>query len=160
MQEMIKPLIDVFNFNTGLYQKVLDGISEEHAAEQIKENAGPIMWIAGHQLLTRFYACKLAGIEIEPIFEDYFKRGSIFDPVVDYPGTGTLTKEWNAVSKTMIDSFERLTEQELVEKGPFPFPVKENSILNNMCLFMMHESYHLGQMNYIRVLLGYDAVLK
>ncbi len=159
MNDLVKPFVEVFTFNKGFYLKMLEGISANHLLEKVNLNNSNLLWIAGHVNLSRYFACKLIREDIKSSFEELFNRGAKYDTGTEYPDITEITNEWEKVSEVMMNRLGTINEKELKEIGPFSFPIKENNRINNLSMFLMHESYHIGQMGYLRKMLGYESAL-
>ena len=77
----------------------------------------------------------------------------------ELPSLDELKKAWEDISTKMNKRLEEVTEDELSKEPPWQPPVDEKTIRGAIAFLSLHESYHVGQMAYIRRLLGYDQLV-
>lgn len=53
---------------------------------------------------------------------------------------------------------QEVDSEQLNGELPQPFPIEEQNILGGVSFLAEHESYHIGQMGYLRVQLGYKLI--
>ena len=154
MEKQICPLYEVFNFNTGFFQRALEGITDDETLKIIDENSNTMLWIAGHLITSRCNVLKLCGSSLDSPYYEYFKKGTKLQSGIKYPSIKTLVDEWIQLSYIMTAELKKLHESDLNKPSPFKLPVSENNIINCIGFLLMHESYHIGQLGYIRRILG------
>ncbi len=155
MNSMIKPLGELFRFNTGFYMDALKDITEKGVHNKVTANSNPMIWIAGHITLSRYTVIKLCGESRKSPYEELFIRGSSYQMARKYPSVNELKNEWINTSEIMNTGLMNMDENDLLKDAPFDFPVSENRIINGIAFMFMHESYHIGQLGFIRKALGY-----
>ncbi len=154
MENIISSTAEIFSFNTGFFLSNLDGFGEKEARTQINNGVNPVLWIAGHNVYSRYIVNRLAGVNAEYPSEELFKMGAIYNPDAKYPSIETIKEEWSKISESMMETLDNMDETSLLKDCPHKFPVKENTTISGICFMLMHESYHIGQIGYIRKALG------
>lgn len=153
MIKQIIPFHEIFRYNTDFFLRVLDGISDKEA-RTAGPDSSPVLWIAGHVVSSRYNIVNMFGTQCLNPYTELFKRGTKFKTGFNYPSLDKLKNEWKNISSEMISVLSGLKEQDIYGKPPFEFPVEENNRINGLSFFLMHESYHIGQLGYIRKVLG------
>ena len=60
---------------------------------------------------------------------------------------------------TLRARFAQLTEADLAAPAPRSFPIEDKTMRGAVLFLTYHESYHAGQMAYVRKCLGYPGVV-
>ena len=154
MIKQIIPFFEIFRYNTDFFLRALDGINDKEARIPAGPDSSPVLWIAGHVISSRYGIVNMLGSSYLNPYAEIFKRGTKFQAGFDYPSLNKLKIEWKSISAEMISVLSSLKENNIYHKPPFEFPVEENNIINGISFFLMHESYHIGQLGYIRKVLG------
>jgi hypothetical protein len=65
---------------------------------------------------------------------------------------------WRTVSSALADRLATLTAAELDTRAAQSFPVHDESLLGGIAFLQQHESFHIGQLAYLRRLLGLGSM--
>jgi uncharacterized damage-inducible protein DinB len=87
-----------------------------------------------------------------------FQRGSALQNQTGYPARAAIETAWKATHVAMRDAFDHVGEDRLAAPvSRRPVPGVENLVdLIAFCGF--HESYHVGQIGFIRKQLGHSGI--
>ena len=155
---MLEPLALIFKLNNNLIARSLDGLSDEDVWRQPSGSGNPIGWIVGHLTETRAGVLSEMGMSFDCGWSRVFQRGSALQNRTGYPARTAIESAWKATHAAMRDAFAHVTNERLV--GPVsrrPVPGVEHLIdLIAFCGF--HESYHVGQVGFIRKQLGHSSI--
>ncbi len=66
---------------------------------------------------------------------------------------------WRGVGERIAARLPLLTPAQLDAPAPGSFPGGDPSVLGALAFLSLHESYHLGQLGYLRRLLGREGVV-
>jgi uncharacterized damage-inducible protein DinB len=157
MNPILKPLRSVLSFNTRLFFNSLKEISEDNAVYRVSPNTNNISFIALHVLDARYFLAKYIGIDIENPYEKY-KDVNTIDDIMVFPPIDTMMIHWNDVSEQVLRGIENLSSEDLAQKSSAKFPIGDNSKLGGINFLIHHETYHIGQLAYLRKYLGYTAL--
>jgi hypothetical protein len=148
----------IFKLNNGLVTRSLDGLPDEHVWRQPDGGGNPIGWILGHATASRATLLGRLGHPFDLAWAARFSRGSGLEPEAAYPARAAIEAAWNETHGRLRDAFAALTEARLGEppQGP-PLPGVK-SLADQVAFYAFHESYHVGQIAYVRKLLGHSAV--
>jgi hypothetical protein len=87
-----------------------------------------------------------------------FNRGEALHDVSAYPPRAAIEQAWNDTHRRMRDAFAKIDNAWLgAPSQGTPLP-GARTMGDRLGFFAFHESYHVGQMAYVRRLLGHSAV--
>lgn len=150
---------DNYRFNSNSLKKAVSDISPEEWLKRPDEKLNHIAWIVGHMAYSRSRLLHFMGTEwTEPELE-IFGRGSKLQPDSAYPSADLLLKTWNESGHVMAAAFESASE-DLLEQPATQGPPSTNGKISGTVNFMaIHETYHLGQISYLRSWLGHKGFM-
>jgi hypothetical protein len=148
----------IFKINTDLFKKTLQGIPPERLLTRPAEDSNHLLWIAGHVVVHRARVLKLLGQEWSAPWEPLFVRGSKLVADDQYPGIDAIARNWDDVSGRLAESLASASSEALaapVTKGM----TLDGKISGQISFLALHESYHVGQMAYLRKFLGFGQAI-
>lgn len=148
----------IFKLNNEMVTRTLAGLTDEECWKQPEGGGNSIMWLVGHVTISRAQLLKKLGAPFDHGLGTLFDRGSIRGELSSYPSRQAIEAAWHETRGRMRDRFATLTEEMLsaVPTGR-PLPgVTDNASMIAFSAF--HESYHIGQMGYLRKMLGHSGV--
>ena len=155
---MIEPLALIFKLNNNLVGRSLEGLTDEDIWRQPSGSGNPIGWIVGHLTETRAGLLSEMGVTFDYGWSRVFQRGSALQDRAGYPARDAIEQTWKATHAAMRDAFATVSAERL--RAPVtrrPVPGVENLVdLIAFCGF--HESYHVGQIGFIRKQLGHSSI--
>lgn len=149
----------MFKVNNQIFQKAIDGIPEEQWLTVADADTNHLLWITGHMLVTRSAIPKLLGKPWSASWEKLFARGAKPSPREQYPSPAELRQAWNEVDEKLNEALSEATPEELSNasaEGAFSLDGTVGGIVGILCL---HETYHVGQVGYLRKRLGHGQAL-
>lgn len=155
---MLEPLALIYKLNNGLVTRTLDGLTDEDFWKEPAGGGNPIGWMLGHLTETRVAMLQLLGQPAATGWETAFSRGSHRADRLKYPDRPLLEAAWKATHAGMREGFAALTAARLSEKPNGPALPGVTTTAEQLAFFAFHESYHVGQLGYVRRQLGYSAV--
>lgn len=154
----VKPVVDLLRANTDYLHRAIRGIKEEDLTRRPEGRANSIRFIIGHLTSTRFSLARVSGLDLTNPWEEIFGRSSSKEPEQAYPSVASLVESWNEISEKMLVRLDGMSEEELSAEIAFKLPGPESTVRGAVSFFLFHEGYHLGQLGYIRRLLGYESL--
>jgi uncharacterized damage-inducible protein DinB len=123
-------------------------------------DGAPALWILGHIVTYRRVLLRTIGGDIaEEPWESAFARGSDAGSAaqagIDADG---LMADLNAVGEKLRDQLAGMTDADLAAAGPRELPDGSTTIVGLLSFMQFHESYHLGQLGYLRRVVGKDGI--
>ena len=158
MNPRVAPLIDLYNLNTNLINKTLENLSDDIAHKRVNDTGTSLHWIIGHIANSRHNVGGLfnAGTKFEK--SDLFNGGTPLKEPSEYPPIKEIKKIFEDVSEKFMKRIEELTDDDINKKLENKLPVKDDTMLAAISFFSLHESYHVGQLSYIRKQLGMEGL--
>jgi uncharacterized damage-inducible protein DinB len=154
MDPRIKPLALVYQLNTDLLLNCLEGLSDPEAQTRLAAGGNSITFLAGHLADSRHF---LAGRLDHPLpnpLARYFADVRSIDDISEWPPLTELRTAWTSISAHLDQVLSDLTTAELDRPNVHRFPVDDGSRLGMIAFLVQHDSYHLGQVAFLRRQLG------
>lgn len=159
MNSNIQLLQNSFSSSTMLLKKSITDVKPEDLIIRFDDKVNSYQFLIGHITAHRFYICSLAGNEQE------YKHGEIFGYGVDpkasdeYPSVEQLMNDFKTITPIMEKTLDNASDKHLALECPIKFPTRDKTNLGGIAFMAYHESYHVGQLAYLRRLLGYDQLI-
>lgn len=148
-------LENLFDTNERLYRNALSGVSGEHFAARINDRTNSMQWIAGHLALTRAGMANLIGAAPDGSMQAFWKD---YNPGIEYPDREAIHRAWDEATKRLHDRLAVVTLADFARPTPPHYPGNENTVRDALAFLAEHESYHVGQLGFLRKSHGYEAV--
>jgi hypothetical protein len=159
MDSAIATIIPLFRANDKLFHGAVDGISHEDLLKRPHDGSNPLVWVAGHAMSSRCSVAGMAGETIQNQWSSIFARGASVGSDVTYPEMTEIVALWDDVTEKLMIRLDELGEDELSRTAPFSVPTGDKTIRGAMIFLNFHETYHIGQMAYLRKWLGYSQLI-
>lgn len=88
-----------------------------------------------------------------------FVRGAKQVNQEQYPKPEEVVNAWDDVSSKLTAALEDVSPEILSKPAPQGIPSFDGKLSGAMAFFSIHESYHIGQMGYLRKWLGYGQAV-
>lgn len=154
MLKELSPLHLTLSANTGFTVTLLKDVEESAFVKPLEDFGNSAQFIAGHLVVSRFELGKMIGLKEPTPWGGKFDSGSKPKEPEQLPGRDEILEVWNDISKKLLAKMEELTESDIRPKAPFAFPVSDQSILGGIAFMTFHDSYHIGQLGYLRRFMG------
>ena len=151
------PITVTFSFNEPFVEQALEGLPHEELWRAPTRHNNPMLWVAGHIVQTRAMVLQLLGQPAETGWGTLFDRGAKLGDRSQYPSATEVTRVMREISPRLRAALAAVTEAELIRPASLPIP-GINTFLDELAFFALHESYHVGQLAYIRKSLGYPGL--
>ncbi len=159
MHPSIAPLVEIYKINTRLLLRAFRDISEDDTVRQPSDNSNSMLFIAGHMTSARFLIGKMAGLPDKNPWGDLFARRAPLKDQSDYPTLADIIENWKSFSEEMIEKLSGLSDDDVRMSSPRDFPGDDKTMVGAFASMALHDSYHIGQLAYIRKLLGYESLV-
>lgn len=147
-----------FEFNAGLFKKGFDGLTPEEWLCRPNESSNHMLWIFGHVIWARGVTLKFLGVEYSRPWFPLFARGAKLDETAQYPTPEEANAAWEEVSASLAAALEGASEDVLSNPSPQGIPSADGKISGLVGFLAHHETYHVGQVGYLRSFLGHEGV--
>jgi hypothetical protein len=159
MDSALSTVVPLFRANDSLFHHALDGIAREDLLRRPHDNSNPLLWVAGHAMTSRWSLTKISGEDMENQWAKIFGRGATVDSNVTYPEVSDIVSLWDKVTEKLMSRLEVLEDYELSKPVSFPVPTGDKTRRGAIVFLNYHETYHIGQMAYLRKWLGYSQLV-
>lgn len=148
-----------FKFNAGVFNKVVEGIAPESWFVRPGSKSNHLLWVAGHAVWSRKMVLQMLGIGCSRPWEKLFARGASPADAEQYPKPAEILAAWAEVSGKLDTALDEVSAETLSQPAPPQSPSFDGRMSGTIAFFSAHESYHIGQMGYLRKWLGYSQAL-
>lgn len=158
MHPTVAPLAVVFALNTQLFENCLEGVDEVAATARPNERTNSLAFIAAHLVDSRAWLAKYVGLEEPKPFGGLMEYGKSLDDLPVLPSLAEILEVWEGLSERLERRLVWLGEEQLSAPSSARFPGVPPTVHGGLSFLMQHESYHIGQMAYLRKYLGLPAM--
>jgi len=151
------PITLTFSFNQPFVELALEGLSHQELWRAPTPRNNPILWVAGHVVQTRATVVQMLGQSADTGWGTLFDRGAKIGERGQYPSATEVARVMREVSPRLHAALAAITEADLIRPAALPIP-GINTLMDELAFFALHESYHVGQLAYIRKSLGYPGL--
>ena len=159
MDQALAAVAPLFYANDQLFHRALDGVKPEDLLRIPQDGSNPLIWIAGHLMTSRVSLTRVVGERIENPWSKIFSRGATIDDKVNYPEISDVVALWDTTTTSLMSRLEELDDATLSELASFPVPTGDKTKRGAIVFLNFHETYHIGQMGYLRKWLGYSQLV-
>jgi uncharacterized damage-inducible protein DinB len=157
MSAAVAQVAFIFDANDGLIRRTLKDLPPEAGWQQPSEGGNSIMWILGHITQTRAGLLSILGERVDTGWGDLFKRGAQrHDPGV-YPSPDTIKQTGIDLTARLRRKLRTIGDDQLATPVQLKLPGVTN-LAQALAFFAFHEAYHVGQLGYVRKLLGHASI--
>jgi hypothetical protein len=146
-------VIELYRFGDELLAKALQGLSREDLLHRAGPTSNPLIWMAGHIGVMRFRIGNILGQPEEVPMENLFGGPSKAEDIAAYPHLLAVRDLHHQATERLFSRLRAATPELLA--GPAPSSGK--SVGETVNLLAYHEGLHVGQMLFLRKLLGHPA---
>jgi uncharacterized damage-inducible protein DinB len=158
MDPAVKPLLSLTRLNSELFLNVLDEVNEEQAKKRPGDRSNNIIFTVCHMLDARYFLANLLGVKAECPYKALFDSARTIDDLKEYPPLEEMTSHWKEISAIIEDRLAHVDGKFLNGDPPLQFPIDDDTVLGGVAFLIQHESYHIGQLGFIRKYLGLEAM--
>ena len=160
MDPGMKTTIALYNLRSRHFSNALKGVGREELLRRPTDSVNPMLWIAGHMTVSRCSLARLMGAKDEGPWKDLFSKGAQTTEFENLPDVSEIQAVWSGVSEGLIGRMGKLSESELGSSvAPESFRFADKTLRGVILFRGHHESYHVGQMAYLRKWLGYPGLV-
>jgi len=150
MHQTMTAVSDLYKLNTSVFDKVLEGFQDDRQFDRPAEKANSVNWVAGHMASSRYGVANMLGVNDKCPWGDLYDMGSDVADISKYPSLDEIKSAWKEISAKVLKGLEDVEEEQLIKEPPWKAPGVEHSIRGSVAFMSFHESYHLGQLGYLR----------
>ena len=159
MSTDLQTVTNQFKFNNRIYERTIQGIPAEEWLIQPSQESNHLLWVVAHAAVTRAVGVRLLGGQWSAPWQNLFTRGQDRVGNSQYPAVAEVQQAWKEISGKLLAALPGASAElmgKAVEKGK---PTVDGTVGGTVAFLCLHESYHLGQMGFIRKWLGHGQAL-
>jgi hypothetical protein len=154
----LAPVSLIFKLNTRLMHAALDGVAADQLWQRPTPLTNPMLWIFGHIVQTRAAMLGILGESFDTGWSDLFARGTALGETARYPMRGDIDEVHRRIVDRLKTKFAALTDADLAAPARGRQLPGAKTVGDQLAFLAFHESYHIGQLAYVRKALGHSAI--
>jgi uncharacterized damage-inducible protein DinB len=158
VEHQVAPLAAIFDLNTDLVLNCLDDVSDQEAQRCLAGGGNSIAFLAAHLTDTRHFLVKRLGSPIPNPLTRFLADAQGIADIREWPTLPEIRAAWLAVSTHLQGTLRKLSAGDLAETNVHRFPVDDPTRLGMITFLAQHDSYHVGQIGFLRRQLGKPAM--
>jgi hypothetical protein len=154
------PMATIFAINDAFVFRALEGLTQEELWTAPTQRNNALLWIAGHVVHTRATLLQLLGEPAETGWGPIFDRGAPAASPADvsrYPSRGDIERVMREITPRLHAKLASLDDAYLAGPARLQVPGTK-TVADEIAFFALHDSYHVGQLAYVRTGLGYPGL--
>jgi hypothetical protein len=132
-------------------------LDADAARRRVAGEVNPIVWLAGHLLMSRNYLLGLFGEEKEFAFASQLEKP--YDPSARYPSLSELKDAWVSVSDDLFARMEKADGDHFTAAIDWNLPNGDRTVRGAVLFYTYHEAWHLGQIAYALRGMGMEGLV-
>jgi uncharacterized damage-inducible protein DinB len=158
MDSRLTPLATILELNSDLLINALEGLSDSDAQHRLPGGGNSIAFIAAHLADSRYFLLSRLGHPLPNPLARYLADAKSIDEIRAWATVDQVRSAWLSASSHLPPSLESLSAAELDRPNAHRFPITDSSALGLIAFLTQHESYHIGQVGFVRRQLGKPAM--
>jgi uncharacterized protein YndB with AHSA1/START domain/uncharacterized damage-inducible protein DinB len=155
----VAPVAFIFAGNDSLADRAFLGVSADDLWKRPTPQTNGMLWIFGHMAAVRARMLAALGEEFDSGLGDAFGRGAALQDSSAYPSREKINEASREVSRRLFAKLAALTDADLSQPAQGPRPNSVQTVGEQIAFFALHDSYHVGQLAYVRKALGLPGVV-
>jgi uncharacterized damage-inducible protein DinB len=151
------PIATMFSFNDHFALQALEGLTQDELWRAPTTHNNPMLWVAGHVVQTRAMLLQMLGEDIDTGWGKLFDRGATLGDAKQYPSGAEVARVMREISPRLLAALSKLNEEQLNRSASLGIPGFQ-TLADELAFFALHDSYHVGQLAYIRKALGHPGI--
>jgi uncharacterized damage-inducible protein DinB len=148
-----------YRFNSKFLENSVKDLAPEDWLRRPAENINHIAWITGHMAWTRGRLLHYMGIEWPQPELNLFARGVKLKEDSAYPAPEWLLDMWRESASVLSAALEDVSDDFLAKPATQGPPSADGKISGIVNFLAVHETYHGGQISYLRCWLGHKGMM-
>lgn len=159
METDFKNISGMFKTNTDIVNKAIADVESDHWFKKPSDDSNHLTWVLGHLIVHRGVILKMIGVDWENAWSETFARGA--ERVADekYPSPDDMRGAWADVSEKLSAALKNPVEGVLTQEAPKSPPSFDGKVSGSVAFMAFHDSYHVGQVSFLRKWLGYGQTI-
>jgi uncharacterized protein YndB with AHSA1/START domain/uncharacterized damage-inducible protein DinB len=155
----IKPVAFILAGNDSLADRAFIGVKPDDLWKRPTPQNNSMLWIYAHMAATRARMLNALGDDYDPGLGDTFGRGAQVQDAGNYPSREKINEASREVNARLFAKLATVGDAELSREAKAPRPPSVQTVGEQLAFFALHDSYHVGQLAYVRKALGLPGVV-
>ena len=160
METDFKNISGMFRANTDIISKAIADVRPEDWFRKPGDDSNHLMWVLGHVVVHRGKVLKTLGGEWDGSWEPMFSRGAPrMDDDAEYPTIDEMRAAWDQISQQLKSTLREAPADVLAQPAPEGSPSFDKKMSGIVAFYAFHDTYHAGQVSFLRKWLGYGQTV-
>lgn len=153
------PLGVIFTVNDTFISRAIDGLTDDQLWHRPTDQTNPMYWLLGHIVHTRGAVLRILGEECRTGWGERFQRGAVLKERAEYPALAEIERLRAELGARIAARLNSVTGAELTRDATGHQLPSAKTVGDQIAFLALHESYHVGQLAYVRKMLGYKGIV-
>jgi uncharacterized damage-inducible protein DinB len=159
MENGLSNVESIFKANTDIINKAIADVAPDDWFRQPGEDSNHLLWLMGHVIVHRGRTLNFLGQDWDVPWRSLFARGAERIDNGEYPSVEEMRNAWSQVSTDLAAVLRNKSAEELAQPAPAGLPSFDGKLGGTVAFFAFHDTYHTGQVSYLRKWLGYGQTI-
>ena len=155
METNLANVAGMFKINTDIVNKAIADVAVDDWFRKPGDDSNHLMWVLGHLIVHRGRTLKTLGEEWDSSWTTLFTRGAKRVADDEYPSVEEMRTAWSQVSDKLSTALRQSSADVLAKEAPAGPPSFDGKTSGTVAFFAFHDTYHVGQVSYLKKWLGY-----
>lgn len=149
----------MFRANTDIINKAITDVRDEDWFRNPGDDSNHLLWLLGHVVVHRGQVLKILGVDWNSSWAPLFARGAERIDDAEYPSIDDIRAAWTDVSEKLRAALREPAGEVLEKPAPEGPPSFDKKVSGTVAFYAFHDTYHAGQLSYVRKWLGYGQTI-
>jgi len=159
METDFKNISGMFRASTDIISKAIADVQPEDWFRTPGDDSNHLMWLLGHVVVHRGQVLKTLGTDWNSSWASLFSRGSQRVDQAEYPTVDEMRAAWDEISQQLKSALREAPLEVLTKDAPEGPPSFDKKLSGTVAFYAFHDTYHAGQVSFLRKWLGYGQVI-
>jgi hypothetical protein len=147
-----------FHMNSSLLKKSFEGLTPEEWLRRPSDCSNHLLWIVCHMVWARGNTLGFLGTPWSKPWSSLFGRGAKLTDSAQYPTPEEAAQAFSEVVRLLATAFNEVSEETLSAPTEVKVPSADGTLGGVVNFLAYHDTYHAGQVAFLRCWLGHSGV--
>jgi uncharacterized damage-inducible protein DinB len=144
----------MFKANTDIVNKTIAAVDPEHWFKKPGDDSNHLTWMLGHLIVHRGHTLKALGVDYDNTWAELFARGAERTADSNYPSVEEIRNAWQRVSEELNAALKNPSADVLSQPVPKGLTF-DGKVSGSVAVLAFHDTYHVGQVSFLKKWLGF-----
>jgi DinB family protein len=149
----------MFKANTDIINKATADVANEDWYRKPGDESNDLLWLMGHVIVHRGQTLHYLGEKWDAPWASLFAPGAERADDGAYPTREELGSAWSQVCGQLSAALRNASPEFLANDAPAGPPSFDGKVSGTVAFFAFHDTYHTGQISFLRKWLGYGRTI-